>query len=289
MTTITTNSPSGLRVTVRGLTLAEVDMLGSAQKRRRIDVMDQILSKCWQETVDPGPCYDFTDRPDWDAVLQGDREDILFAIRKATYGPEYSFKIQCDNPACRHSFEETVNLEGLRVQGLSDESSRRFRDGNRFEVELEGFRYVYALATGAHLKRFEKKKQQRLQHVQLLTLESRVMEIHHQDGRLGRSDAVAHLSGLPMNTVEDLRDEFDRHDCGIDTMILDIECPSCFSSQDADLPFDVDFFSPRARKRADRRRRRISATFSEENTQQEKSVHGSGSSAISRSSEAVSG
>lgn len=250
-----------------------------------------MLSKCWQQTITSGPCYDFgTNRPDWDQVLQGDREDIMYAIRQVMYGPEYEYRIQCKEHACRQTFTETVNLSELGMQRLSDEDAKQFRDGNRFEVTLDGYRYVYILATGGHLKQYEKKRQKRPQHIRLLTLATRIVEIYppDKDRSLGRADIVGHLNGLSMPIVEDLRDEFDLHDCGLDTLIPDVECPSCFALQDVELPFDEDFFSPRARKRAAKRRQRISATSSDAPMSPARSETGSGSYATSPSSGADS-
>ena len=65
--------PSGLKGTIRSMKVREERILTDRKLVKSGRQVDQLLSACWQETIDACP-YDFADKViDWGKVLQGDR------------------------------------------------------------------------------------------------------------------------------------------------------------------------------------------------------------------------
>ena len=94
--------PSGLTGRIRGMKVREERILSDRKLAKSGGQVDQLLTACWEETLDPGP-YDFGESDiDWGKVLQGDRFYALLQIRAQTYGPDYPFAVACQNDACRH-------------------------------------------------------------------------------------------------------------------------------------------------------------------------------------------
>ena len=71
-------------------------------------------------------------RPDWSAVLQGDRFYTLLQLRALTYGPEYSFAVTCREARCRARILWELDLHDLPVRPLAGKQRDLFLHGNRF-------------------------------------------------------------------------------------------------------------------------------------------------------------
>ena len=126
--------PSGLSGRIRGLKVREERILTDRKLAKNGGQVDELLSACWEETLEAGP-YDFGEKDiDWGKVLQGDRFFALIKIRALTYGPEYAFAVSCQNESCRSRIDWELDLNDLQVRTLSEESRAAFMDGNRFET-----------------------------------------------------------------------------------------------------------------------------------------------------------
>jgi len=216
--------------------------------------LDELLTACWEETVDPGP-YDFGNKPiNWGAVLQGDRFFVLLNIRALTYGPGYAFAISCRN--CRARIEWEVDLTKLPVRPLSPESRTAFIAGNRFDTTLPntGKRVTFKLFTGDDERKLPALQRASPDLLLSAVLAYRVIEIDGVDAK----DKRAFLEDLTLRDADFLVDEFDRVDCGVDTTI-DVECPECRETQEVDLPFDSAFFLPGKERTARRKARSTSS------------------------------
>jgi hypothetical protein len=224
----------------------EADLLAGANKKKRSAAMAQVFANCWEETIDHG-IYD--DPLDWDQVLQGDRTFLLLAIRTATHGPEYVFKPQCPSPGCLRRFEWSIDLrEGLNVRTLTEASKAKFKAGNQFVaiIPSTGEKVTYRLPVGLDEKRAALMQQQGKQ--QLLTLSLR-MRIDAIEG-VETQNIRKFLGGMQLSDANALLEQFDENDCGVDTRI-EVECDTCSTEFDVELPFDQGFFFPsRARQSA---------------------------------------
>lgn len=245
MATIQVECPSGMAGTVRGLRVAEANKIAAATRRKRHEMIDTIMSDCWEKTAKPGP-YNISgeDKPNWDEVLQGDAQYVLMQIRIATYGSEYSFSVQCTDAQCREKFEWVLDLNEVPIQTLSAASMERFIAGNAFESVIDGRRYTFALPTGKLAKKAAKMKAAHRDNKYSLALRLRITSIEGVEV----NDLRRHIDTMGMGEVMELVAEFDEFDCGVDGD-LEIECPECGGIMDITLPFEGDFFMPQKKRK----------------------------------------
>lgn len=249
--------PSGLTGRIRGMKVREERILADRKLAKHGGQMDELLSSCWEETLDPGP-YALAEgaKLDWGKVLQGDRFFALLMVRTLTYGAEYAFGVGCKNDACRARIEWEVDLTKLPLRQLSEESRAAFAAGNRLTTALSdaGRRVTFKLLTGEDERKLPALQRATPDRVLSAVLTFRVLEVEGVDAKGKRQ----FLEDLSMRDADFLVDEFDRVDCGVDTTI-EIECPECFATQEVELPFDRGFFLP-GRERTARRRARSSSS-----------------------------
>ncbi|MES2964360.1 MAG: hypothetical protein V4760_10745 [Bdellovibrionota bacterium] len=261
-------TPSGLEGEIRHLSIGDGRHLTSLRASKSNKIPDYILSSCWVETSDEG-MYKFSNgKPNFGLVIAGDRDYSLMQIRIATFGPEYSFKIQCKAGMCNERFEWSIDLANLPVKHLKKKDRETFAAGNRFEETLPGTnkKIWFMLATGNDLlnaaaQRKQAKHKDRNKRLraanddeQNLILESIVMRTLDIEGvSLDEKNPVkkkklirAYLESpdLSLGIAPKILDLFDSHDCGVETTI-EVECPHCDRKQDVNVPFDEDFFFPR--------------------------------------------
>jgi len=247
--------PSGLTGRIRGMKVREERILSDRKLAKSGGQVDQLLTACWEETLDPGP-YDFGESDiDWGKVLQGDRFYALLQVRAQTYGPDYPFAVACQNDACRQRIDWEFDLNDLPVRALSDESRAAFIGDNRFEATLPdaGVKVWFRLLTGEDERKLPALRRRAGEQLLSAMLAFRVSEVEGVAPR----DKKAFLEDLTLRDADFLVDEFDRVDCGVDTTI-EVECPECFSVQEVELPFDRTFFMPGKERTARRRDRSVS-------------------------------
>ncbi|KKN72173.1 hypothetical protein LCGC14_0413100 [marine sediment metagenome] len=240
--------PSGLKGEIRGLKTKDANMLAASQSTRmRVGVLNKLLGSCWQNTLDPGPyTLDADGAPNWNQVLQGDRQFLLLQVRCKSYGPDYEFKIQCDEVSCRERFSWGLDLNDIPVKRLPAESFERFKNGNRFDAELpsDGRKIVFQLPTGGDEVSAAKLKSQFRDRLITLALNIRIVEVEDVEER----ELRRFFDEMELSDANALLDILDEPDCGVETEI-EIECPECYGVQDVRLPFDRDFFFPRKKQR----------------------------------------
>ncbi len=233
--------PSGLTGRIRGMKTREERFLADRKLAKAGTQLDPILAACWEETLDPGP-YDFGDNPiDWSKVLVGDRFFTLLQIRVASYGPDYTFSVCCDNRSCRAKIDWELSLLDLPVVALSEESRAAYLAGNRFETRLPdaGRRVWFHLLSGNDERRMTQLRKGASERPLSTLLHARLDQIEGVDAR----DKLKFIEDLAISDVTFLLGVFDRADCGVETEI-DIECPECLGSQSVELPLDKGFFLP---------------------------------------------
>jgi len=246
--------PSGLTGSVRGMRVREERVLSDRKLAKAGSQLDELLTSCWEATVEAAP-YDFGDKLiDWGSVLQGDRFFTLLNIRALTYGADYGFSVSCRD--CRARIEWEVDLTKLPVRPLSPESRAAFMAGNRFETTLPdaGKRVWFKLLTGDDERKLPALQRAAPDRLLSSVLAYRVLEVEGVDPK----DKRPFLEDLTLRDADFLVDEFDRVDCGVDTTI-EVECPKCREVQDVDLPFDSAFFLPGKERTARRKARSASS------------------------------
>jgi hypothetical protein len=246
--------PSGLTGEVRKLKGSEANILADRKTARKGDQYDQILRACWTKTTDAGPYAGFgvssgTDAIDWSQILVCDRFYILFAIRIATYGPNYDFTVRCESRGCGNKIDWALNLlTELPLLDLPEESRSQIASGeNRFATEVDGKEVVFSLLTGADEKRARKIMKTTKGTLFTTGLASRTVSIEGVE----TNQIIPFLNDLDLDQQLDLMDQFDDADGGFETTI-EIECdsPSCGTVFEVNLPFEgAEFWLPRTRSR----------------------------------------
>jgi len=238
--------PSGLSGVIRKLKVKEENILSDTRQARNGSGLNKVLASIWEETTAVGP-YPIPDggRPNWSRVLVGDHFYAVMQMRIATYGKDFAFRQQCVNPLCKQQFEWEVPLDKLELKKLSEESERIYKDGNRFETTLNGTRVHFKLLTAdvqkAHTRiRAEKRDQ--------LATESMLLQIIEVEG-VEKKQLRSWIENLDSDQAQELREEFDRAGCGIETTI-DVECPHCDFQFDTELPVGSQNFFSRSKKRS---------------------------------------
>jgi len=177
--------PSGLKGSIRAMLVREERILADRKLAKAGGQVDELLTACWEETLEAGP-YDFGDKViDWGKVLQGDRFFALLRIRSLTYGAKYAFSVPCQNDACRARVEWELDLNELPCRSLSDESRSAFTADNRFETVLpdSGKRVWFRLLTGADERKLPQLKRGAGDRLLSAMLAFRVSEIEGVDAR----------------------------------------------------------------------------------------------------------
>lgn len=251
-------TPSGLKGMVRNLKGHEANVLADKAKARKFSTFDEVLEGCWLETEDGGALgklyINGTGHPNWRNVLLGDRTYVLVQIRIATYGTEYTFKHKCGS--CGESFDWTINLEtDLRYQAYPAASLTQYAAGeNRFPGTLpDGKRFWFKLTNGNDERESAKRLKQKRDEAVTVSLSERIVEIEG----VGTSKIAIreYLENLDMgdgtgdsDALYDIIDTLDVADGGYDTDI-EVECADCGEEETVRLPFGVDFWTSRRRRR----------------------------------------
>lgn len=238
--------PSGLSGTIRKLSVKEGKLFSDRAKSRDGTLFTSILKACWTSTSDPGP-YAVNDgaNPDWTKVLAGDRLYAVIRVRCASFGSEYTFRVQCSNEACRHPYDWSLNLDELEIKHLSDEAKSTFLAGNKFEVALpeDGRRVTFRLTTGADEELAAKVFRGAKEDLLFKALNFRILEIEDVEEKAKRR----FIEDMSLSDATSLLQMMDEMDCGVETEIQ-VECPECYGVDDIRLPLGTTFYFPKMKK-----------------------------------------
>lgn len=255
--------PSGLRVEMRGITLAEENILASGGRGDDAEKLDRVFAACWRSTEDPGPYRtSATEAPPWGDLLQCDRFVLMLALRRLSYRDGHLFEVEVYHDECDSRFQWEVDLaKDLPVRMLDADAIGRVRNGIPFETTVAGKVVKYRLPTSRDLKLTERLQDEFPDRMMAATLRARIVEVEGIETRDimdwldGSNGASEKYRGLDADDAEDLRDAYDRVDGGIDTEV-EVQCrkASCRKTFLFTIPFGQGFLLPsrgiRARKRA---------------------------------------
>jgi len=213
----------------------------SAGKKGALDTFDNLLKACWLGATALGPYPEgFT----WDDVLIGDRFVITVALRIATHGAEYGFKVQCTDKDCRERFWWDVHLENdLPRKAIPRETLDLLSKGLPISTKLRDGRSVdFRILTGKGER--EATKSSRFIKDKLFTasLAARVTAIEG----VSPADLVAFIDEMDLGDVNDLIQRLDEMDGGIDTA-LNVQCSECGNVMEMNLPLGREFWLPSRR------------------------------------------
>lgn len=239
--------PSGLAGRIRGLRVAEANLLANQAEQRRGSALDGVYAAIWEATSDLGPYASVKDALDdkgnvrWNKVLVADRFTLMLQVRIATYGPEYSFKVRCSAPQCGEKYEWELSLLDLPRKAIPADAIEAFKNGNRMSAQFPstGQEFWFKLMDGDGEKAAEKLMKQNRARQLTAALASRIVEITG----VHSNDKLKFLDQLDMGDANAVLGILDDNDGGVESAI-EVVCPACGETEEMNLPFGKEFWVP---------------------------------------------
>lgn len=180
------------------------------------------------------------------AMLTGDRNTLMVALRVSGYGPEYTVQMVC--PVCSHAFKQEFDLSQLPVKRLEIQPVREGVNEFSFVLPLSKATVVFKFLTGADEEEIAqtqvRKKKQGLESADLVTqgLMYSIVSIH---GETDRSKIARVINSLRAFDSRALRKHIADNEPGMQLKGW-MECPNCDHTREVDMPMEANFFWPDA-------------------------------------------
>jgi len=220
-------------VEIRAMTAREEDILTSRALIKKGTVITELLKSCLiDKNIDP------------DALLSGDRNAIMTAVRITGYGADYTVDIDC--PSCGEKSKQNFRLTDLPIKRLEINPVEIGKNLFEFKLPVSGKNIQFRFLTGKDEQEIsvisERKKKQGQQSDNLIT-QKLMYSIVSIDGTTDKVKVQAFIRNMPARDSLALRKFMDANEPGID-MKSWMECPSCDESSEVRLPLGVSFFWP---------------------------------------------
>lgn len=222
----------GGEVVVAPMTASEEKILAQ-QKTDRMETVDTLVKRCLVHCP-----------VKYEDLLIPDMFYLLLVIRNITYGPEYIFRLECQN--CRVEFTDKLTIPtGLSLRVLESDDVNEPWEVNlpRSEDRLE-FRLL-RIKDETAIRRWSREAYNRSVQsgdpAYCFRLAKHIVTVNGEEW-----DAVKKLSYVEEMLGGDslaLRNAIDTHEFGVKLM-LDPQCPACGYVGKVRLPFDREFFRP---------------------------------------------
>jgi len=135
---------SGMDVTVREMTTAEEGRLLKPKGVKDGSALNGIIQAC---TLTP-------EGLDTMKLCQGDRQVLVVAVRRLTYGNLYTYKVPCPNSGCKKIFPFEIDLAGMEQHDLMDVPDHM----HEFTLPRKGDVLTFQLITGHEEVRYSKRR-----------------------------------------------------------------------------------------------------------------------------------
>lgn len=232
--------PSGLCGVLRGMRVKDEELFADRKLAQSGRVLSKLIESCWEQTLHAGPYSG--ENVVWGSALMADRTFLIIQIRIVSYGPEYTFQVECAN--CETKFDHTVQLDQLSVSAVSDAGKACVRSGEPAKLTLKGGQEVLCRPLTGDDEEFfaglPKNERAQILTYQLARKIVRIGEATHWH------DVLEAVENLPAAVADDLWDQTDALEGGVDTSIP-VACPRCGAEPFVILPFEAGFFSSRKR------------------------------------------
>ena len=217
---------------IKAMTAKEEDILSSVSLIKKGTVLTTLMRSCiTNRMIDP------------DKMLIGDRNAVLIAIRVSAYGPEYPAAVTCAE--CGETFDHTFDMSRLPMKPLEVEPAAGPGSNDFvFKLPASGRNVHFKLMDVGASARLDKDAEQvRKKGGQEAGVTMRLMaQVISIDGVEERSLPKA-IANMPARDSRALREYMDEIAPGVD-MVQDVECPSCGTSKEVDVPLGPQFFWP---------------------------------------------
>lgn len=215
-------------VEVREITGAEEDMLASKSvppARKMGELITRCLTRVGMIT-EPVKMHEVTQ-----SLPVGDRVYLIFALRRVTFGDEYSFQDECPSEDCKRKSLYSIDLSTLEKKDMPDRMKRVFT------AKLpSGKDVTYRTMYGADEERVAKfsRTDDAISQTMLLRLEMLA----------GEPPTLKSVKALGMKDRQAIRALFEAVDGGVDTTV-EMECPVCGHAFERELDIGhPSFFFP---------------------------------------------
>ena len=220
-------------VSIRAMTAREEDILTSKALIKKGTVISELLKSC---IVDDG--FDPM------AMLTGDRNALMTALRITGYGQEYKVEVTC--PSCSERSKQDFNLGELPLKRL--ELDPIATGANLFEVELPVTKKKarFKFLTGEdeqEISTINERRKKSGQQTDNLVTTRLTYSLVSVDGITDKSKLNIFIKKMPARDSLFLRRHIDKNEPGID-MKTWMDCPSCLETSEVRLPLGASFFWP---------------------------------------------
>lgn len=233
-------------VEVKHMTAVEENILtsvGLVKSGKFVDVLMKSVLR--NKSIDP------TD------LFIGDKNAILIGIRVASFGPEYSVNMACQNKACSKEFVNTFLLNELEVKSYDDADLPKEvlrTERNEFETVLPvtKSKVKFKLLTQRELDDLEQTQENRKKallkrkinvHVDSFVTDKLVTSIISVDGKSSKDAISRWVMKLPIKDSRYINNLMKRIEPKI-ILRQQVSCPHCGTLKDMAMPLTVDFFWP---------------------------------------------
>jgi len=220
-------------VEIRAMTAREEDILTSRVLIKKGTVISELLRSCLiNKNIDP------------DALISGDRNAIMTAIRVTGYGSDYTVDVDC--PACGEKSKQNFKLTDLPIKRLEINPVEEGKNLFEFRLPVSGKTVAFKFLTGKDEQEItvlsERKKKQGQQSDNLVT-QKLMFSVVSVEGITDKVKVQSFVRNMPARDSLALRKFMDANEPGID-MKSWMDCPSCDESSEVRLPLGVSFFWP---------------------------------------------
>ena len=222
-------------IDIRSMTAREEDILTSRSLIMKGTVITELLRSCIiDKRIDP------------DAMLSGDRNAVMTALRITGYGAGYKVEVDC--PACGERSKQSFDLSELPIKRLGVEPVAE--GANIFETKLPRTKAVvrFKFLTGHDEQEIttaaERAKKQGMKADNLVTQRLRYA-ITSVNGITDKGKINMFVRNIPASDSLFLRKHIDANEPGVE-MKSWMDCPSCLEHSEVRLPMGASFFWPDA-------------------------------------------
>ena len=224
-------------IEIKAMTAREEDILTSRALIKKGTVISELLKSC---IVDKNINVD--------ALISGDRNALMTAIRITGYGSEYTVEVDC--PECGEGSSQEFSLSELPIKRLNINPTAEGENSFEFLLPVSKKTVVFRFLTGRDERNMsvesDRRKKKKIggdfDNVVTARLHHAVVSI---DGVTDRNKIATFIKNMPARDSRMLRKYMDDNEPGID-MKAWMHCPSCFEQSEVSLPIGANFFWPDA-------------------------------------------
>lgn len=221
---------------IRAMTARDEDILTSRALIKQGKVLDALLRAC------------VVDRDvDTDAMLSGDRNAALIAIRITGYGSQYKAAVAC--PKCAEESEYEFDLAALPIKRLGQTPDKPHQNEFSYVLPVSQANVVFKLFTGADERELsvvlDRSKKASGGIMENLVTTRLLHQIVSLNGERDKARLASVIRNIPARDSRALRTHMDEIVPGVD-MKQAFDCPQCGERSEVEVPTGTELFWPKA-------------------------------------------